>query len=113
MWGVLPDVLDRACTYYTDRVAILEGFAGGRSVTYRELNRWRNQIANALIASGVQQGDRVGLLMPNSLEFLPVQHAIWAAGAVLVQMPTRAALNRRSDGRSAVRIAKASGSRRL
>jgi acyl-CoA synthetase (AMP-forming)/AMP-acid ligase II len=29
--------------------------------------------------------------MPNCLEFIPAQHGIWAAGAVLVQMPARAA----------------------
>ncbi len=87
-WGVLPDVLDRACTYYADRVAIIDG---DRSVSYRELLLWRNRIANALIAAGVQKGDRVGLLMPNCLEFIPVQQGVWAAGAVLVQMPTRAA----------------------
>ncbi len=88
MWGVLPDVLDRACSYYADRTAIVED---DRSVTYRELLSWRNRIANALISAGVEKGDRVGLLMPNCLEFIPIQHAIWAAGAVLVQMPTRAA----------------------
>jgi acyl-CoA synthetase (AMP-forming)/AMP-acid ligase II len=87
MWGVLPDVLDRAATYYSDRLAIVDG---DRSVTYRELVQSRNRIANALIASGVQKGDRVGLLMPNCLEFIPIQQAVWAAGAVLVQMPTRA-----------------------
>jgi acyl-CoA synthetase (AMP-forming)/AMP-acid ligase II len=89
-WGVLPDVLDRAGVYYADRTAIVEGFGDERSVTYRELLAWRNRIANGLITSGVQQGDRVGLLMPNCLEFIPVQQAIWAAGAVLVQLPTRA-----------------------
>ncbi|CAN5318298.1 long-chain fatty acid--CoA ligase [soil metagenome] len=89
-WGTLPDVLDRASAYYANRTAIIEGFGDERSVTYRELLRWRNQIANALLATGVQKGERVGLLMPNCLEFIPVQHGIWAAGAVLVQMPTRA-----------------------
>lgn len=88
MWGVLPDVLDRACTYYADQTAIVDG---DRSISYRELQQWRNQIAHALVASGVQKGERVGLLMPNCLEFIPAQHGIWAAGAVLVQMPTRAA----------------------
>jgi acyl-CoA synthetase (AMP-forming)/AMP-acid ligase II len=88
MWGVLPDILDRACTYYAEQVAIVDN---DRSLTYRQLLQWRNQIAHALVASGVQKGERVGLLMPNCLEFIPVQHGIWAAGAVLVQMPTRAA----------------------
>ncbi|QEN17328.1 acyl-CoA synthetase [Mycolicibacterium sp. ELW1] len=88
MWGVLPDVLDRACTYYADRVAIIDN---DRSITYRRLGQWRNQVARALIDCGIQKGERVGLLMPNCLEFIPIQHGIWAAGAVLVQMPTRAA----------------------
>lgn len=87
MWGVLPDVLDRACTYYAQNTAIIDG---DRSITYRELNEWRNQIANALVALGVQKGERVGLLMPNTLEFIPCQQAIWAAGGVLVQMAARA-----------------------
>jgi acyl-CoA synthetase (AMP-forming)/AMP-acid ligase II len=85
---VLPDVLDRACTYYAGQTAIIDG---DRSITYRRLQHWRNQIARALIDCGVQKGERVGLLMPNCLEFIPIQHGIWAAGAVLVQMPTRAA----------------------
>jgi len=88
MWGVLPDVLDRACTYYAEQTAIIDA---DRSITYRRLLHWRNQIARALIDCGVQKGERVGLLMPNCLEFIPIQHGIWAAGAVLVQMPTRAA----------------------
>lgn len=87
MWGPMPDVLDRVCTYYRDSVAIIDG---DRRVTYREMNRWRNQIARGLIALGVAKGERVGLLMPNVVEFIPCQHAIWAAGAVLVQMATRA-----------------------
>ncbi|WP_179474017.1 acyl-CoA synthetase [Mycolicibacterium vinylchloridicum] len=88
MWGVLPDVLDRACTYYADQTAIIDA---DRSISYRRMLQWRNQIARALIDCGVQKGERVGLLMPNCLEFIPIQHGIWAAGAVLVQMPTRAA----------------------
>ncbi|MGQ4600964.1 AMP-binding protein [Nocardia sp. R6R-6] len=88
MWGTLPDVLDRACTYYSSSVAIIDG---ERSITYRELGEWRNTIANALLAVGVQKGERVGLLLPNCLEFIPTQHGIWAAGGVLVQLPTRSA----------------------
>ena len=87
MWGPMPDVLDRVCSYYRDSVAIIDG---ERSVTYRELNTWRNQISHGLMAHGVGKHQRVGLLMPNVLEFIPCQHAIWAAGAVLVQMAARA-----------------------
>ncbi|MCU1647647.1 MAG: long-chain fatty acid--CoA ligase [Nocardia sp.] len=86
MWGTLPDVLDRACTYYSTAIAIIDG---ERSIAYRELQEWRNRVANGLVGLGLQKGERVGLLLPNCLEFIPTQHGIWAAGGVLVQLPTR------------------------
>lgn len=87
MWGVLPDVFDRACAYHRDSVAIIDA---DRSLTYHQMYSTRNQIANALIAIGVGKGQRVGLLMPNTLEFIPCQHGIWATGATMVQMTARA-----------------------
>jgi acyl-CoA synthetase (AMP-forming)/AMP-acid ligase II len=88
MWGTMPDVLDRACGYYTESVAVVDG---DRRITYGELRDWSNQIGNALLSLGLQKGERVGLLLPNCLEFIPSQHGIWKAGGVLVQMPGRAA----------------------
>jgi acyl-CoA synthetase (AMP-forming)/AMP-acid ligase II len=87
MWGTLPEVFDRACLYYADKIAIRDD---DRSVTYRQMQRWANQVAWGLGALGVAPGERVGLLLPNALEFIPTQHGIWKAGAVLVQMPVRA-----------------------
>jgi acyl-CoA synthetase (AMP-forming)/AMP-acid ligase II len=87
MWGTLPDVLDRACGYYQDSVAIIDG---ERELTYRGLQDQTDRVGHALVSLGVKKGERVGLLMPNSLEFIPAQHGIWKAGAVLVQMPARA-----------------------
>ncbi|MCX4094456.1 AMP-binding protein [Nocardia sp. alder85J] len=86
MWGTLPDVLDRACTYYSDSTAIIDG---DRSLTYRELLDRRDRVADGLIGLGLRKGERVGLLLPNCLEFIPAQHGIWAAGGVLVQLPVR------------------------
>jgi len=87
MWGTLPEVFDRACEDYADRTAIRDQ---GRSLTYRQMQQSANRVANGLVALGVRPGERVGLLLPNVLEFIPTQHGIWKAGAVLVQMPTRA-----------------------
>jgi acyl-CoA synthetase (AMP-forming)/AMP-acid ligase II len=87
MWGTLPDVLDRACGYYAESVAIVDG---DRRITYRELLDLSDRVGNALVGLGLQKGERVGLLLPNSLEFIPAQHGIWKAGGVLVQMPVRA-----------------------
>src|SRR6202051_2619165 len=87
MWGTLPDVFDRVCLYYADSIAIRDH---ERSITYRQMQQWANRVANGLGALGVAPGERVGLLLPNVLEFIPTQHGVWKAGAVLVQMPTRA-----------------------
>src|ERR1700722_4848390 len=87
MWGTLPEVFDRVCLYYADKTAIRDH---DRSVTYREMQRQANQVAWGLSELGVTPGERVGLLLPNVLEFIPTQHGIWKAGAVAVQMPTRA-----------------------
>ena len=87
MWGTLPEVFNRVCLYHADKTAIRDH---GRSVTYREMQRRANQVAWGLSALGVAPGERVGLLLPNVLEFIPTQHGIWKAGAVAVQMPTRA-----------------------
>ncbi|WP_242419366.1 AMP-binding protein, partial [Frankia sp. CpI1-P] len=89
MWGTLPEVFDRVCLYYADSTAIIDD---DRRLTYRQMQSWANRVANGLGALGVEKGDRVGLLLPNNLEFIPTQHGIWKAGAVLVQMPTRSAV---------------------
>src|SRR3984957_205408 len=87
MWGTLPEVFDRVCLYYADKTAIRDH---DRSVTYREMQRQANKVAGGLSELGVTPGERVGLLLPNVLEFIPTQHGIWKAGAVAVQMHTRA-----------------------
>ncbi|MCU1643923.1 MAG: Long-chain fatty acid--CoA ligase [Nocardia sp.] len=87
LWGPVTRVLDRACTYYSDRTALI---AGDRSLTYTELRSVTNRIANGLLALGITPGERVGLLMPNILEFVPTQYGIWKSGAVPVQMAAKA-----------------------
>ena len=87
MWGTMPDVIDRASGYYADKIAIIDG---ERRLTYREMRDFSDRLGSALVSLGLHKGERVGLLLPNSLEFLPSQHGIWKAGGVLVQMPTRA-----------------------
>jgi len=87
MWGTMPDVLDRTCGYYRDQVAIIDG---DRRLTYAELRDLSDRLGSALLSLGLSKGERVGLLMPNCLEFIPSQHGIWKSGGVLVQMPTRA-----------------------
>lgn len=52
------------------------------TVSYRELNKRCSQIANILIARGVQRGDRIAIQSPNSLEAILLLPALWSIGAV-------------------------------
>lgn len=87
---LLYSAFDRACLFYPDRIALVEG---DRSCTYDEMGRWSHRVANGLIELGVEHGDRVGLLMPNCLEFVPTQHGIWKTGAAAVQMQAMASVD--------------------
>lgn len=87
LYNLLHEPLDRACAYYPDRTAVIEG---ERQLTYRELGEGSNRVSNALVGLGVGGGHVVGLLMPNCLEFISTQHGIWKSGAAAVQMPARA-----------------------
>lgn len=87
LWNALYEPLDRACSYYSDRTAVIDG---DRSITYSELQKWTNRVGNGLIAAGVNRGDAVGLLMPNCLEFIPTQQGIWKSGGAMVQMQAKA-----------------------
>jgi bile acid-coenzyme A ligase len=52
-----------------------------RSVTRKELDALANRTARALQAQGVDQGDRVTIALPNSVEFVATVIACWNLGA--------------------------------
>ncbi|MEI7794420.1 MAG: AMP-binding protein [Thermoleophilia bacterium] len=77
---VLPRILrDRAQTH-PDRPYIRFGEA--EWVTYGEINARANRIANALIARGLQKGECVSTLMPNSVDQVALWFGILRAGGV-------------------------------
>ena len=57
--------------------------------SYADLHARAVRAARGLLAIGVQPGDHVGLLMPNSLEYLGAFFGIALIGAVAVPMNTR------------------------
>lgn len=88
MWRTATRVFDKACTYFVGRTAIIDG---DRVLTYGQLQAEANRLAQGLRTLGVGPGDRVGLLLPNVLEFTPALYGIWKAGSALVQLPAMAA----------------------
>ena len=70
----------------------LEGYVEGDGsfrLTYKELNASANRLANALQADGIEKGDRVGLLLMNSREFMEAYFALAKIGAVVVPLNWR------------------------
>ncbi|MEU7826263.1 long-chain fatty acid--CoA ligase [Catellatospora sp. NPDC049133] len=59
---------------------------GDTRLSYAELNGAANQVANLLVESGVQPGDRVALSCPNLPYFPIVYYGILKAGAVVVPL---------------------------
>ena len=57
--------------------------------TYADMNRLANQCASVLSGKGLQQGDRVALLMHNSIEFASLFYAAAKLGMVVVPLNTR------------------------
>jgi acyl-CoA synthetase (AMP-forming)/AMP-acid ligase II len=54
------------------------------AVTYRQADRYANQVANALLEAGLERGDRVALLCENSVEAYLSKIGIAKAGLVVV-----------------------------
>ncbi len=79
----LADWLDDCVTEYGSRPMVL---ADDRTMTYRDVGLQARQLADGLIALGVQPGDRVGMVMANYPEFVPIKFAIARVGAIAVPM---------------------------
>ncbi len=77
--------LRRTVARFGDREAIVVRSQNYRA-TYRELWDQTSLLARALIASGVQQGDRVGIWAPNRFEWVVTQFATARIGAILVNI---------------------------
>jgi fatty-acyl-CoA synthase len=94
--------LRRSALVYPDRVAVVHG---ERRHTYRELGERSNRLASALRAAGLEHGDRVAFLCPNTPAQLEAHFGIPAAGGVLV------AINYRLSAREVAYILEHSGAR--
>ena len=77
--------LRRTCERFPNREALVVTWQGYRA-TYRELWNQTTTLARALIAFGVNKGDRVGIWSPNRFEWIITQFATARIGAILVNI---------------------------
>ncbi len=60
-----------------------------REMTWREFDVKANRFANLLFTRGIKKGDKVGILLMNCLEWLPIYFGILKTGALAVPMNYR------------------------
>lgn len=81
---LITEILSSNARRYGQETALIERDPARhlrRQITWEAFDRQANQVANALIRRGIRKGDKVVLLMMNSLEWLPVYFGILRTGA--------------------------------
>jgi crotonobetaine/carnitine-CoA ligase len=68
-----------------DKIAILNE---DRHLSYWELNELASRFARGLLGLGVEKGDKIVVIFPNSIEFLYIWFGIMKIGAVAVPLNT-------------------------
>ncbi|MGP6219636.1 long-chain-fatty-acid--CoA ligase [Caldiplasma sukawensis] len=58
----------------------------GKKINYDELNRYVNKAAAFLIDNNVKEGDRIGIMLPNSPQYVILFMAAMKIGAIVVQV---------------------------
>lgn len=79
----LLDVFERNFSRYGQKPAYI---CIGSSITFKQLDLYSRQIASYLQSLGLVEGDKVGVMMPNVLQYPVVALGIIRAGMVLVNV---------------------------
>ena len=79
----LATILMNSAGSYPDRTAVR---LDERALSYRDLDELSARVASWLAGRGITPGDRVGLMAPNTVEFVELYYGILRAGAVVVPM---------------------------
>ena len=108
---LITEILDKNADLYGNELALieinpefeepinnwrdLELVASAHRSGYRREMSWRafwlksNRFANLLLSDGLQKGDKVGILLMNCIEWLPVYFGVLKAGAIVVPLNFR------------------------
>jgi amino acid adenylation domain-containing protein len=75
---LVNDFLQKSAERFPNKIALV---CDKHRLTYTQIEEQANQLANGLLALGVQRGDRVAIWLPNSVETVIAIFAILKAGA--------------------------------
>jgi acyl-CoA synthetase (AMP-forming)/AMP-acid ligase II len=85
----MPDTIDQLvraqCATYGSKELVIDPTC---RMSYAELDASTRELAAALVHAGVGKGTRVGLIMPNCVQWVQIAVAVTRIGAVLVPLST-------------------------
>ncbi|HZJ82265.1 MAG TPA: AMP-binding protein [Clostridia bacterium] len=88
----ITDMLTLNAQIYPKEISLIERDPYSntrREITWLEFDNQSNQLSNALISHGINKGDKVAILMMNSLEWLPIYFGILKMGCIAVPLNFR------------------------
>jgi acyl-CoA synthetase (AMP-forming)/AMP-acid ligase II len=85
-WRSIPAMIDAAVDRFGSKAALIDGET---RLSYVELAEQARMFGAALVASGIEPGDRVAVWAFNSAEWVVAALGIFGTGAVLVPINTR------------------------
>ncbi|TWP36329.1 AMP-binding protein [Leekyejoonella antrihumi] len=77
----LSELLDRVAAEHPERPFVIDD---QNTCTYAEMQEWSRRLARGLVGRGIESGDHVAMVLPNSVETVAVRFAIARTGAVAV-----------------------------
>ena len=89
---IISDLLAWSALQWPDKECVVEvdpQTNQRRSLTYRQFDQRVNQVANALLSSGIKKGDKVLHFMRNRMEWLESYFGIIRIGALVVPLNFR------------------------
>ncbi|HEX3462127.1 MAG TPA: FadD3 family acyl-CoA ligase [Acidimicrobiales bacterium] len=109
-WGTIPGLVEDAAARFGESEALVDPRGPGGTTTRLTFDQLAEEVAaatRAVLANGIERGDRVAIWAPNCAEWVIAALGAVGAGALLVP------LNTRYKGAEAAYILKESGARLL
>jgi len=85
--GTLLEQFIQNTELYGDSIAVQNE---SRSINYAELKVLIERVSGFLKSIGIKQGDRVALVIGNSIDYVIAFYAIWKAGGIVIALSPQA-----------------------
>jgi acyl-CoA synthetase (AMP-forming)/AMP-acid ligase II len=84
------ELIKRGAIYYPNHTGVI---FQGEHLTFDQVYRNSNRLANSLLSLGLRKGDRVAILLANSLQSVEIDFALLLTGIIRVPLNTRLSEN--------------------